>query len=125
MIKGLLGQRSKKITDDSAMQSDAEADGYEILTAKLPGRAIIAFQNKVGQVAALEVTERGAEILKGLAAGAVLSELEDAQETARFESPVGMTSSHGTTRAEAMAFIHSLDLLDSVEKKELQKALPR
>jgi hypothetical protein len=122
MLKSLLGRRPGERRDADV---EARAEGYEILTANLPGRAIIAFQNRVGQVAALEVTDEGAEILRGLAAGAVVSELEDARSSDPLGRSVKLTESRGATREEAEAFISSLELLDTVEKKALQKALPR
>jgi hypothetical protein len=119
MIKTFLKRRRSAETGNA----DAEA-GYGILSASLPGRSIIAFE-KAGRAAALEVTERGAEILQGLAAGAILSELEDVREDERFGMVQPFNRHDGASRREAEDFIHSLDLLDWQEKKALLGALPR
>ena len=103
----------------------AERGGYEITTAKWPNRSVIAFQKRSGQAAALEVTERGAEILQGLAAGAVISELEDVRSGSAGGDVLSLTSGEGASRGEAEAFIQSLDLLDGAEKRALSQALPR
>ncbi|NNU17637.1 hypothetical protein HK107_14995 [Parvularcula sp. ZS-1/3] len=120
MLKTWLKRRQNGA--DSA--SEPEARDYDITSARLPGRSIITFEKRGGQAAALEVTERGAEILQGLAAGAVLSELDEVRA-----APAGMSMplvrDEGASRKEAEAFIHSLDLLDMTEKKELLGALPR
>lgn len=122
MIKGLL-KRHKADRSDAISRRHSEA--FEITKAELPGRSIIAFQKPGGQATALEVTERGAEILQGLAAGVIVSELEEARargaEDRAGEVPLGLSAS----RAEAEAFIQSLDLLDMTEKKALVGALPR
>lgn len=103
----------------------AQLGDYDITTAKWPGRSVIAFQKRSGQAAALEVTERGAEILQGLAAGAVISELEEALTGSAEGDVLSLTSGQGASRGEAEAFIESLDLLDLSEKRALSQALPR
>ena len=122
MIKGLLNRRKAQGPESAAAAAD---DGFDITTARLPGRSIIAFQKRGGQATALEVTERGAEILQGLAAGVVLSELEEVQKAAETLSVYPLTEGGSASRAEAEAFIQSLDLLDGSEKQALLGALPR
>ncbi|MEM9840414.1 MAG: hypothetical protein AAF830_14835 [Pseudomonadota bacterium] len=122
MIKSLLKRR--RAQDDTA-ETDDVVDGFDITTARLPGRSIIAFQKPGGQATALEVTERGAEIVKGLAAGVILSELEEVRNTEDVPPVVPLLGDGITSRAQAEAFIHSLDLLDGAEKQELVSALPR
>lgn len=121
MIKGLLKRRHDQ---DRAGEDLAEGRAYDITSARLPGRSIIAFEKRGGSAAALEVTERGAEILKGLAAGAILSELDEVRET-RSGLSMPLIRDEGASREEAEAFIRSLDLLDGAEKRALMGALPR
>lgn len=122
MIKGLLKRGSERGVGDFA---EAGVDrGFAITSARLPGRSIIAFENAGGQAAALEVTDRGAEILRGLAAGAVVSELEDAR-TNSDGIAMPLIRDEGASREEAEDLIRSLELLDVLEKKELLGALPR
>lgn len=123
MIKSLL-KRRKAPTEEAALGT-VPADGYDITTARLPGRSIIAFQKRGGQATALEVTERGAEIVKGLAAGVILSELEEVQRGTELPPVVSLHGGGLASREEAEAFIHSLDLLDGSEKQALVSALPR
>jgi hypothetical protein len=115
MLKGLLGLQKE--------QRDIEAsDAFDITSARLPGRAIITFEKRGGQIAALEVTERGAEILRGIAAGAVQSEIDEVRANSK---AVPLSRDEGASRQEAVAFIQSLDLLDHVEKNAMLGALPR
>lgn len=122
MIRGLLKRRSGEASGASAGAAGEQA--YDIISARLPGRSIIAFEKRGGQAAALEITERGAEILKGLAAGAVLSELDEVRATGD-GAIKPLIRDEGASREEAEAFILSLDLLDGPEKKALMGALPR
>lgn len=120
MIKGFLKRRQGE-TPSAVIESEA----FDITRVRFPGRSIIAFEKRGGQAAALEVTDRGAEILRGLAAGAVLSELDDVMHS----DPAGLTEAlsrdEGATREETAAFIQSLDLLDGSEKKALLGAVLR
>ena len=120
MLKNWL----KKRGDGDVAASVDEIRDFDITSARLPGRSIIAFEKRGGQAAALEVTERGAEILQGLAAGALLSELDEVK-TSRSDLTMPLIRGEGASRAEAEAFIQSLDLLDMTEKKRLMGALPR
>lgn len=122
MIKGILKRRSN---GGKAEVIDAGDFSYDITSARFPGRSVIAFEKRGGQAAALEVTEQGAEILKGLAAGAVLSELDEARDRLARGAVMPLTRDEGASRAEAEAFIQSLDLLDGQEKRALMGALPR
>ncbi|GGY49941.1 hypothetical protein [Parvularcula lutaonensis] len=121
MIKGFLRRRQDQ---GRAGDMAAESRAYDITSARLPGRSIIAFEKRGGSAAALEVTERGAEILKGLAAGAILSELDEVR-AARSDLSMPLIRDEGASREEAEAFIQSLDLLDGAEKRALMGALPR
>lgn len=119
MLKSWLKKRQN---DADGASSDGELS-FDITSARLPGRSIIAFEKRGGQAAALEVTERGAEILQGLAAGAILSELDEVRGDSAVTMP--LFRDEGASREEAEAFIQSLDLLDGTEKKQLMGALPR
>ena len=122
MIKGLLNRRKSNEVSEAPEVDD---EGFDITTARLPGRSIIAFQKRGGQATALEVTERGTEILQGLAAGVILSELEEVQNAAEDLAVYPLAEGGSASRAEAEAFIQSLDLLDGTEKQALLGALPR
>jgi len=122
LIKSILGRRNHRVDASELLDGDGD---YEITTARFPGRSVIAFQKRGGQAAALEVTEQGAEIVKGLAAGALVSELEEAQEDLADEAVLPLTADRGASWEETEAFIQSLDLLDASEKQALVGALPR
>ncbi|NRA30312.1 MAG: hypothetical protein HRU11_08615 [Parvularculaceae bacterium] len=125
MIKSFLGRRKgADLADLDGADLDG-GDGIEITTARFPGRSVITFQKKGGQTTALEVTEGGTEILQGLAAGVVLSELEEVRERRGDADVVPLSTGTGASREEAEAFIQSLDLLDGAEKRALLGALPR
>jgi predicted deacylase len=115
MLKALLKRQKERDGFDCT-------EAYDITSARLPGRAIITFEKRGGAVAALEVTERGAEILRGIAAGAVQSEIEEVRSGVR---TVPLSRDEGASREQAEAFIQSLDLLDHVEKSAMLGALPR
>lgn len=120
MLKTWLKKRQNGAEDGDALGGR----DFDITSARLPGRSIIAFEKRGGQAAALEVTESGAEILQGLAAGALLSELDEVKSN-RSDLTMPLIRDEGASRAEAEAFIQSLDLLDGTEKKQLMGALPR
>ena len=120
MLKNWLKKREHKASAGTV----GDARDFDITSARLPGRSIIAFEKRGGQAAALEVTEQGAEILQGLAAGALLSELDEVKSQ-RSGLTMPLIRDEGARRAEAEAFIQSLDLLDGTEKKQLMGALPR
>ncbi|MEM7740277.1 MAG: hypothetical protein AAF225_05705 [Pseudomonadota bacterium] len=122
MIKSILKRRGQG--DDENQILEANGD-FDITTGRFPGRSVIAFQKRGGQVTALEVTEQGAEIVKGLAVGAIISELEEARDDLAAAAVLPLTSDRGASREEAEAFIQSLDLLDAAEKQMLLGALPR
>lgn len=123
MIKSFLKRRGQDGQEVAAARGDDSQ--FEIISARLPGRSVITFQKRGGQATALEVTDQGAEILKGLAAGAVVSELEDARTEDGDGEVMPLTGGSVATRAEAEAFIQSLDLLDMADKRRLLGALPR
>lgn len=125
MIKSFLGRRKGADLADLDEAISEDGDGIEITTARFPGRSVITFEKKGGQATALEVTERGTEILQGLAAGVILSELEEVRERQGNAGVVPLSKGPGASRAEAEAFIQSLDLLDGAEKRALLGALPR
>jgi len=126
MIKNLLNGRKGDDGSEGPGALGSGENGIEITTARFPGRSVITFQKKGGQATALEVTERGAEILQGLAAGVVLSELEEVREQGgAAASIVPLGAGTGASLEEAEAFIQSLDLLDGTEKRALLSALPR
>lgn len=122
VIKSILKRRNSQGVEGDPLGAPGD---YEITTARFPGRSVIAFQKRGGQAAALEVTEQGAEIVKGLAAGALVSELEEAREELSSKAVLPLTADRGASREEAEAFIQSLDLLDAAEKQALMGALPR
>ncbi|MCQ8184782.1 hypothetical protein [Parvularcula maris] len=117
MLMGLLGRQKERPEAESE-------EAFNITSARLPGRAIITFEKRGGPIAALEVTDRGAEILRGIAAGAVQSELDEVRERGRAHT-MPLSRDEGASRKEAEAFIRSLDLLDAVEKNAMMGALPR
>ncbi|MEO1043694.1 MAG: hypothetical protein AAFX52_15545 [Pseudomonadota bacterium] len=122
MIKSILKRRGQDDDDNQLIEANGD---FEITTGRFPGRSVIAFQKRGGPVTALEVTEQGAEIVKGLAAGAIVSELEEAREDLASAAVLPLTTDRGASREEAEAFIQSLDLLDPAEKQMLLGALPR
>ena len=56
----------------------AEDRSYELLSATLDGRLLVAFVDYQGTAVAVDLTAERPEIITGLAAGAILSDLRDA-----------------------------------------------
>jgi hypothetical protein len=90
-------------------------DAFEVVSATLGETAVMVFVAPRGAAAAVEVTERGAQVLTGLAAGAVLAEVEEADEAVR-----------STERADAgatAAVIEAMIGLSAEQKARLRGAL--
>lgn len=122
MLKSILKRR---VPNTEGALAGSPVKGFSIIRATLADRSIIAFEKRGGQATALEVTDRGAEILRGLAAGAVVSELEDALHHEALDEAASKPRAWEASREETEAFIQSLELLDMVEKQALANALPR
>ncbi|MEM1380516.1 MAG: hypothetical protein AAGH41_07825 [Pseudomonadota bacterium] len=118
MIKGLLN-RGRDARADTKLPGEED---FAIKAVRLEGREIYAFQKQSGQTTALEVTESGAEILQGLAAGVALSELEEVELRAR-SGAASLAHSPRASREEAEDFIRNLEHIDGAQKQELLGAL--
>lgn len=97
--------------------------GFELISAILDGRRTYVFIAPQGTAAAVEVGEERATVLTGLAAGIVLSDVEEAQS----HGARGLTAS--TSRIsrllaqEAESLIDGLAALTDGQKGQLRTAL--
>ncbi|MBB4657783.1 hypothetical protein [Parvularcula dongshanensis] len=94
----------------------ADDDGFELLSATLEGTPVMVFVDGRGTAVAVEVTDRGAQVLTGLAAGALLSDLREAEALPTFRA-----SRASYTDAEAM--IETLAGLSELQRSKLRTAL--
>lgn len=123
MMKSLLKGRSR---DQAKSKRGAETDPvFSITRVRFPDRSVIAFEKCGGQAAVLEITETGAEVLRGLAAGAAVSDIQEVEKAQGDGTQAALMRDQAASREEAVAFIQSLDLIGSIEKQELLGALPR
>ncbi|MEM6648948.1 MAG: hypothetical protein AAF603_01720, partial [Pseudomonadota bacterium] len=63
----------------------AEDRPFEVLAATLDGRPTVAIVDHHGTAIAVELAPRASQIVQGLAAGAILSDLRDATEVIDFK----------------------------------------
>lgn len=91
-----------------------EAD-FEILSATIDGRLTVAFVNQQGTAVALSLGSETPEIIRGVAAGAILSDLRDRAGEAMAAGRV--------TAAELATVIDDLPQLTAGQRQQLKAML--
>lgn len=115
----------------------AEAEQpYELLSATLDGRILMAIVDDQGAAVAIDLSATRPEIISGIAAGAILSDIRDANAS---ENDKTMTVSSGSTTSEVQvdgdivvgranakelsAIIDTLDQLTELQRRQLKTML--
>lgn len=124
MLSRLFGRGA---SDDAAYGHAAILDegGYEVVSAVVDGRQVTVFVAPQGTAAAVEVGETRAMVLTGLAAGIVLSDVEEAVGEAR--PARGLSAASMRTRRlsarDADGRIDAIGVLSEGQKDQLRAAL--
>lgn len=111
-------------------------DPYELLTGELNGRLTMAIVNAQGTAVAVEFDEERGRIVRGIAAGAILSELRDTLgPRADVDHVVGSGADSSVvrlngrlmvgkaSRSETLAAINEMSELTEAQKAELVSLL--
>ena len=115
--------RFKRRVPSAAAQGVVATGGFEVMSAHLDGRDVRVFVAPQGTAAAVEMGDERATVLTGLAAGIVLSDVEDAARGP--QNGLGARSSRiGRLDARgADALIDGFAVLTDGQKNQLRTAL--
>ena len=119
MVRGLVRRAFRLAAAGAVLSQTAVAEGsFQLVSASLEGRDVIVFLDGAGTAVAVEIAEAEAQVLTGLAAGAVLSDVEAAQAADRPSFKLDRA-----TRTGMAALIDGMGRLSGAQKNELRQAL--
>ena len=119
MLSRLFGRHA----EEARPRATSAASGFEVHSAVLDGRRTQVFVAPQGTAAAIEIGMERASVLTGIAAGIVLSDVEEA--TSGPASSIGASSSSISqlTARETDRLIDGLPILSEGQKGQLRAAL--
>ncbi|WP_031549412.1 hypothetical protein [Parvularcula oceani] len=122
MLLRVLGLAAASAAYSSA--AVAEEGGFELLSGIVDGNSVMLFVDRNGTAVAIELSERGAQVLTGLAAGALLSEVREADgEPDLTGQALSALRAERASTKEASALIDEMTVLNDTQKARLRTAL--
>ncbi len=122
MLLRVLGLAAASAAYSSA--AVAEEGGFELLSGIVDGNSVMLFVDRNGTAVAIELSERGAQVLTGLAAGALLSEVREAEGGPDLTGQaLGALRAERASTREASLLINDMTVLNDTQKARLRTAL--
>ena len=122
MLLRVLGLAAASAAYSSA--AVAEEGGFELLSGIVDGNSVMLFVDRNGTAVAIELSERGAQVLTGLAAGALLSEVREADgEPDLTGQALSALRAERASTKEASALIDEMTVLNDTQKARLRTAM--
>lgn len=119
MMRQLVRRVSRLAAASAVLSQAAVAEtGYQLVSASLEGRDVIVFLDGAGTAVAVEMDDARAQVLTGLAAGALLSDVEAARGADRPAFKLDQATGSGLA-----ALIDGMGRLSDAQKNELRRAL--